>query len=110
MSFQCSDLSAADFADLFALDDQTLAQRNIRRQTVDRNPGYPCRVSLQDAEVGEEVLLLPFTHQPAATPYRSGGAIFVRRGAATAQPLPGEVPHFLLHRSPHGGRQRPCQP
>ena len=36
----------------------------------DRKPGFPCRVSLVDAEIGESVLLVNYEHLPAASPYR----------------------------------------
>jgi hypothetical protein len=32
--------------------------------------GFPCRVSLVDAEIGESVLLVNYEHLPAASPYR----------------------------------------
>lgn len=35
--------------------------------------------SLEDAPVGEPVLLLPFVHQDSRSPYRASGPIFVRR-------------------------------
>jgi hypothetical protein len=65
---------------------------------VDEKPGYPCRVSLADAEVGETALLLPFTHHDVASPYRAGGPIYVRAGARTAQPALGEIPVMFRHR------------
>lgn len=97
-SFQFVAADAAQFAPLFDQTDADLAQLGIRRMTVDANPGFPCRVSLTDAEVGDTVLLLPFAHHDVASPYRASGPIFVRRGALTAQPSPGEVPAMLLHR------------
>ena len=30
---------------------------------VDSFPGFPCRISLEDAHVGEEVLLMNYKHQ-----------------------------------------------
>lgn len=69
-----------------------------RRMTVDANPGFPCRVSLVDAEVGETVLLLPFVHHDVASPYRASGPIFIRQSAVTARLAPGEVPAMLRHR------------
>ncbi|XQZ97724.1 DUF1203 domain-containing protein [Komagataeibacter rhaeticus] len=42
---------------------------------------FPDRIELRDAEPGETVLLLNYTHQPEQTPYRSSHAIFVREGA-----------------------------
>lgn len=67
--------------------------------TVDSKPGYPCRVSLQDADIGETVLLMNYEHQPALTPYRSSHAIFVREWATKAQPGKNEVPEMLRHRT-----------
>ncbi len=80
-SFQLSGLSEQVFSSLFALSDDELAARNMRRVTANSHPGFPCRVSLVDAEIGEELLLLPYQHQPGASPYQSSGPIFVRRFA-----------------------------
>lgn len=96
--FQISALPRSTFAPLFTLSDAELVARGARRVVVDEKPGYPCRVSLADAEVGESVLLLPFIHQPVDTPYRSSGPIFVRETAEEAQPAVNEVPAFLRHR------------
>jgi hypothetical protein len=65
---------------------------------VDEKPGFPCRVSLVDAEVGEVVVLLSFTHHDVPTPYRASGPVFVREGAKTATPVPGEIPLMFHHR------------
>lgn len=96
--FQLSGLDEAPFQPLFDLSDEDLQARAMRRMVVDKHPGFPCRVSLQDAAIGEEVLLLPYTHLDAHSPYRSGGAIFVRRGAARAVLAPGEVPAYVTGR------------
>jgi hypothetical protein len=98
MPFQIRALPRALFADLFALDDAALAARHIVRVTADRAPGFPCRVSLQDAAPGESLLLLNFCHLDVATPYRSSHAIYVREGAGAAHPAPGEVPEVLRRR------------
>lgn len=78
MTFTISGLTSADFAPFFAMDEQDLHQRGARRVTVDRKPGFPCRISLQDAEVGESVILLNHTSHDVDTPYRSAYAIYVR--------------------------------
>ena len=98
MSFRVSALPAAPFAPLFRLSDAELARIGAVRRVADRAPGFPCRVSLRDAEPGETVLLLHHEHQPAATPYRAGHAIYVREGATEARPAAGEVPALLRHR------------
>ena len=95
MTFHLSGIDPAPFAPLFALDDDALARLGARRCIADRDFGFPCRVSLEDARVGDELLLLPWEHQPAASPYRASGPVFVRRGAARAELRPGEVPPYV---------------
>src|SRR3546814_9133402 len=64
--------------------------------TADR--GFPCRISLQDAGAGEELILLHHTSHDVATPYRSAYAIYVRPGVAAAR-YRGEVPPVLDRKS-----------
>lgn len=97
-TFQIVALDPAPFQELFQLTDEELASRSILRYAVDSQPGFPCRVSLADLAVGEEALLLNFEHQPANTPYRSRGPIFVGRSALQARLVPNEVPTMLLSR------------
>ena len=96
MSFRAVGLPAETFAPLFQLSDEALAARGVERLTAE--PGFPCRVSLRDAEPGDEVLLLNYEHQPADTPWRSRHAIFVSRGGREAEHPPGEVPPALATR------------
>jgi hypothetical protein len=98
LDFQISALSIDQFSHLFGQDGKTLARQGIQRMIVDSKPGYPCRVSLQDAEIGEKVLLMNYEHQTLPTPYRSSHAIFVREFAAQAVPDKNEVPRFFRHR------------
>ena len=98
MPFRIRALSAAPFAVLFGLPDDELRRRLAVRCVVDRSPGFPCRVSLCDAAVGETVLLVHYEHQAAPTPYRAGHAIYVREGAVEARPDVGEVPEVLARR------------
>jgi hypothetical protein len=78
MSFRITGLDAALFRDLHFLSDTMLAEKGVRRVRVVEKPAAPCRISLDDAEVGESVLLINYQHQPASTPYRQQGPIFVR--------------------------------
>ena len=94
-SFQVVGLPFEKFAPLFALSDSALAERNARRVVATSKPGYPCRVSLADAEIGEELLLLSFEHQPARSPYRSSGPIYVRKAAVQANVDPGIIPDYI---------------
>ncbi len=81
MSFQLVGLPFEPFARYFDLSDRELHGLGMQRVKATEQPGYPCRVSLLDAEVGEELLLLPYMHQPENSPYRASGPIFVRKGA-----------------------------
>ncbi len=97
-SFQLVGLPAAPFTRLFSLSDAELSEMHAQRVVATSNPGYPCRVSLTDAEIGEELLLLPYTHQPAASPYRASGPIFVRRSARQAVVEAGQLPAYVTRR------------
>lgn len=98
MPFQISALPAEPFAHLFGQPDAVLKAHGALRITVDVFPGFPCRASLEDASIGESVLLLNFLHQPAASPYQASHAIFVRENVTEAVPAPGEVPDQLRRR------------
>ena len=95
MDFQVIALDAEQFRKLNGLDDDALAGVGVERHVVNEKPGFPCRVSLVDADIGESVFLLNYEHQQADTPYRSSHAIFVREGAETAKLGKNEVPKLL---------------
>ena len=97
-SFRLAGLDPAPFAPLFLLDDTALAARGMARRFADADHGFPCRVSLQDARRGDELLLLPYEHQPAHSPYRASGPILVRRDAHRRVLAPGEVPPYVTDR------------
>src|SRR5436190_22823567 len=97
-NFRIVGLPLTQFEPLFSLDDNELAQKHARRLIVDAKPGFPCRVSLEDAELGERVILVPFVHQPAASPYQASGPIFVRENANEATLPPGEIPEVVRSR------------
>jgi hypothetical protein len=80
MSFRISGLDAAPFTALFSLSDQQLAQRAAVRRVAASKPGFPCRISLTDAEVGDEVILVHYEHHAVASPFRASHAIYVRKG------------------------------
>jgi hypothetical protein len=77
------------------LDDDALAARGAKRCVATTAVGFPCRVSLQDAAAGETLVLLPFTHQPADSPFKASGPIYVRESAREAAPRANEVPALL---------------
>lgn len=94
-------LQAQPYASLFALSDEQLEARGIRRQFASAEPGisYPCRVSLAFAKAGEELLLLNHRHLDIpGTPYRAEGPVYVRRLAQPYSSL-GEFPEIILARA-----------
>lgn len=97
MSFRITGLDPASFRDLHRLSDSDLAAQNIHRVRVDEKPGAPCRISLTDAEVGEQVLLLSYEHLPTHSPYHQQGPIFVRETDARFDDV-GVIPPALAMR------------
>ncbi|MBX2826177.1 MAG: DUF1203 domain-containing protein [Gammaproteobacteria bacterium] len=98
MNFQIQSLARARFEHLFSQSVEALAEQNIARETVQVPQSTPCRISLQDAEVGESVLLLNYQHLPAASPFRSSHAIYVREHAENTALDINSVPEFFRHR------------
>ena len=86
------------YDEILTLSSEELKQRNIHSYVVDSFPGYPCRASLEDAPLGEEVLLFTYEHHGANSPYRASGPIFIRKNATTANLGPNEIPKMLEHR------------
>lgn len=97
MSFRITGLPVDEFRPLFGLSDDELAARGVVRYTATTPIGFPCRITLRDAEVGQ-TLLLNYEHQGADTPYRSRHAIFVNEAATETAALVDEIPQCLAVR------------
>ncbi len=97
MSFRVLGLSPDQFRPLFAMSDAELHRLGARRVIAD-DPSMPCRVSMEHAELGEELLLLNFEHQPANTPYRATHAIYVRKAADRTFEAVDTIPEVLASR------------
>lgn len=98
MTFRYRGLPAELFSHLLGLSGQELETRAARRMIVDAKPGFPCRITLEDAEPGERVLLLPYEHQPAHSPFRASGPIFIRENARQSFDRAGPPPEVLATR------------
>lgn len=98
MSFTVSSLPIEPFAPLFALDDAALVERGMLRVVADVRFAFPCRVTLDDAEPGETLILLNHEHQPADTPFRSRHAIYVRETARAPASTTDALPPALRRR------------
>jgi hypothetical protein len=76
MTYRITGLDPNPYRPLFALSDDELETRGMKRMTVTGN-GFPCRISLVDRPVGEQVILLNHLSHDVANPYRASHAIFV---------------------------------
>ena len=98
MGFQIHPLPAEKFQHLFDLSERDLAAHRACKMVVAEKPGTPCRVSMEDAAVGDSVVLVNYTHQDAQSPYHASHAVFVRNGVDTAQIKENEIPEVLVSR------------
>src|SRR5215831_15099638 len=98
ISFQVVPVAREKFTNVLGKSDEELRGLGGRRMVADEKPGFPCRVSLVDADPGEEVVLIPFTHHDVTSPYRASGPIFVRVKAQTAKLKVNEIPTLLRSR------------
>ncbi len=96
-SFRITGLAPDFFRPLFAKSDTALHELRARRLFAD-DARMPCRVSMAHAEIGEELLLLNYEHQPANTPHRSTHAIYVRKVAQVAFDAVDSLPEVLTSR------------
>lgn len=98
MSFRITGLPATSFRHLYGLSEAELKAHGARRYVADESPGFPDRIELRDARIGESLLLVNYVHQPANTPYRASHAIFVLEGAETTFDQIDAVPEVLTRR------------
>jgi len=96
MTYRIKGLDPEQFRPLFALTDDDLEQRGMKRMTVS-SPTFPCRVSLVDRPLGEQVILLNHVSHDVANPYRASHAIFV--ADAEQAEYVDEVPPVFVRRT-----------
>ncbi len=99
MSYRIAGLDPTPFAGLFGLSDEEFARRGAVRMIATEKPSFPCRVRLDDADVGESLLLLNHVSHDVANPYRASHAIFVTEGAGNAAEYVDSVPPALERRT-----------
>ena len=98
MTYKISGLEPSQFSHLFGLGDEELAAHGAVRMTADERPGFPCRVTLDDAEIGETLLLVNHVSHDGNNPYRASHAIFVSENATEAAAYEDEIPPALDRR------------
>lgn len=98
MTYRIRGLEPGQFGHFFALDDGALAAALTQRVQAGAQGRYPCRVSLRDADPGEELVLTHFTNHAVDTPYRNAFAIYVRKDATEAAEYVDILPPVLRER------------
>lgn len=99
MTYRIAGLDPARFETLRNETDAALAEVQAVRVVADAKPGFPCRITLEDAEPGESLLLLQHISHDVATPFRSSYAIYVRERARMAAVFEDCVPDALANRT-----------
>ena len=98
MAYRIEGLPREAYEALIGLDDEALAERRARRVIAD-GPGYPCRVTLEDVEPGEPLILFNHVSQHADTPFRATHAVFVRENAQGAARYEDALPPVFATRT-----------
>nr|WP_295373288.1 DUF1203 domain-containing protein [uncultured Sphingosinicella sp.] len=98
MAYRIAGLAREEFEPLFRLGDDELAARNARRVRAEEG-GAPCRISLEEAEAGESLILLSHVSHEVARPFRTAYAIYVREAAGEPPCYRDEVPAMLDRRT-----------
>jgi hypothetical protein len=98
MTYRIKGLEPSQFAHLVGLSDAELAEHGAVRLTADVKPGFPCRITLDDAEPGETLLLVNHCSHGGDNPYRATHAIFVSETAIEAAVYKDVIPPALDRR------------
>lgn len=96
--FRITGLPLDQFSHLFGSTDEQLALQGMQRITADTHQGYPDRIEMCEAAVGETLLLLNHTFQSANTPYRGSHAVYVREAAKQKYDRLNQVPDVMRRR------------
>jgi hypothetical protein len=99
MTYLIAGLDPAPYKPLFGAPERYLAGQGILRLIVSEKPGFPCRISLTDRDVGESVLLLNHVSHDVPNPYRASHAIFVTEGILSPATFIDEVPPVFRERA-----------
>lgn len=99
MTYKIQGLGRDAYAALIGLDDDGLVCRQARRVTADSKPGFPCRVTLEDAEPGETLILFNHLSHDVPTPFRNAYAVYVRETATEPACFVDEPPPVFTGRA-----------
>lgn len=99
MTYRLQGLDPTPFAPLFALSDAALVAHRATRAEAQSATGYPCRVSLEDAAVGDALMLVNHVSLDGSTPFRASHAIYVREGVEQSTVYEDRLPEMLDRRT-----------
>jgi hypothetical protein len=97
LNFICKGLDHSQFEHLYGLSNAELKSKGVIAYIADSQPGFPCRVTLQDVQPNERLLLLNYTHLDVDSPYRASHAVFVKDGGKTKNCAINEVPEIITN-------------
>ncbi|PIM51178.1 hypothetical protein CS062_21100 [Roseateles chitinivorans] len=98
MDFRILGLDPAPFRPMFTMTDERLRELGVLRVRIDSPRSAPDRITLDDAEPGETVLLLNHVHLEVDSPYRGTHAIYLRENGGERFDRINEVPRALRGR------------
>jgi hypothetical protein len=96
--YRIGGIPAEAFAELRKQSRKELEEQGAVFYCVDEKPGFPCRVTLQDADVGGEVVLINYSHLKGRSPYAGSGPIFINLEATESYNRVGEIPPIFRSR------------
>jgi hypothetical protein len=99
MTYRIEGLPSDAYRHLIQMSDGELEAQRARRVRADSKPGFPCRVTLEDAEPGESLILFNHVSHDVPTPFRSAYAIYVRETATEPACYVDEPPPVFAGRA-----------
>jgi hypothetical protein len=99
MTYRMEGLAPAAFESLFGMMEGGLETRRARRVSADAPDSFPCRITLEDAKPGEELLLVNYVSHDVEGPFRTAYGIYVRPDAAAPASFTDEAPAYLDKRT-----------
>ncbi|MEM8697483.1 MAG: DUF1203 domain-containing protein [Pseudomonadota bacterium] len=98
MTYRIRGIDPQPYRHLFGASEADLEQAGAVRVTAACTPGFPCRVTLTDAEQGEELILINHVSHDVDTPYRSAFAIYMRETADKPAEFVDRLPPVFANR------------
>jgi hypothetical protein len=98
MNFIISGIDPSPYAHLMGAPEGVLRHAGAVRRRADAQPGFPCRVLLEDAALGDTLLLLNHESHSAPTPYRNAYAIYINERARRPARYENEIPPVMRGR------------